>query len=95
MYVHIVSFKIKEGEEITFVEIQKFQEINESKPAGLDHYHIYKDRKDPSRFFLVEYWNSKEDKDELEESEDHKYFHQLRRLAIDKKYETIECDLVV
>lgn len=95
MYVHIVSFKIKEGEEITFVEIQKFQEINESKPAGLDHYHIYKDRKDPLRFFLVEYWNSKEDKDELEESEDHKYFHQLRRLAIDKKYETIECDLVV
>lgn len=95
MYVHIVSFKIKEGEEITFVELQKFEEINEAKPAGLDHFHIFKDRNDTSRYFLVEYWNSKKDKDLLEETDDHQYFHKLRKLAIEKKYETYECDLVV
>ncbi len=95
MYVHIVSFKIKEGEEITFVELQKFEEINEAKPAGLDHFHIFKDRIDTSRYFLVEYWKSKEDKDILEETDDHKYFHKLRKLAIEKKYETYECDLIV
>ena len=95
MYVHIVSFKVKEGEEITFVELQKFQETNEGKPAGLDHYHIFKDRENSSRYFLLEYWNSKEDKEKLEETDDHQYFHKLRKLAIEKKYETIECDLVV
>lgn len=95
MYVHVVSFKIKKGEEITFVELQKFEENMEAKPAGLDHFHIYKDRNDPSRYFLVEYWDSKEDKESLEETDDHKYFHKLRRLAIEKKYETFECDLVV
>lgn len=95
MYVHIVSFKVKEGEEITFIELQKFEEHNEAKPAGLDHFHIFKDRNDTSRFFLVEYWNSKEDKDAMEETDDHKYFHELRRLAIDKKYETFDCDVIV
>jgi len=95
MYVHVVSFKVKDGEEITFVELQKFEENNEAKPAGLDHFHIFKDRNDKSRFFLLEYWNSKEDKDKMEQTEDHKYFHNLRTLAIEKKYETYECDLVV
>ena len=95
MYVQIVSFKVKEGEEITFVELQKFEENNEAKPAGLDHFHIFKDRNDLSRFFLVEYWNSKANKDAMEKTDDHQYFHELRKLAIDKKYETFECDLIV
>jgi len=95
MYVHMVSFKVKEGEEITFVELQKFEELNDAKPAGLDHFHIFKDRNDTTRFFLVEYWNNKKDKDELEKTEDHQYFHELRRMAVEKKYEAYECDLVV
>ena len=44
MYTHIVSFKVKEGEEISFIELQKFEELTEAKPAGLDHFHIFKDR---------------------------------------------------
>ncbi len=95
MYVHMVSFKVKEGEEITFVELQKFEEFNEAKPAGLDHFHIFKDRNDNTRFFLVEYWNNKTDKDNLEKTEDHQYFHHLRKLAVEKRYEAYECDLVV
>jgi len=95
MYVHIVSFKVKEGEEITFVELQKFEEKNEAKPAGLDHFHIFKDRNDVNRFFLIEYWNSKDVKDKMEETDNHQYFHKLRRLAIEKKYKTYECDLIV
>lgn len=95
MYAHIVSFRVKEGEGITFVELQKFEELTEAKPAGLDHFHIFKDRNDTSRFFLVEYWNNKKDKDNLEKTEDHQYFHELRRMAVEKKYEAYECDLVV
>lgn len=95
MYVYIVSFKVKEGEDITFIELQKFEENMEAKPAGLDHFHIFKDRNDESRYFLIEYWNSKEEKDKMEVTEDHQYFHKLRRLAIEKRYESYECDLVV
>ncbi|VAV86021.1 hypothetical protein MNBD_BACTEROID02-1144 [hydrothermal vent metagenome] len=95
MYVHLVSFKVKEGEDITFIELLKFEENNEAKPAGLDHFHLFKDRNDTSRYFLIEYWESKENKDLMEKTEDHQYFHQLRKLAIDKRYEAHECDLVV
>jgi len=89
MYVYIVSFKVKEGEDITFIELQKFEENTEAKPAG------FKDRNDESRYFLIEYWNSKEEKDKMEVTEDHQNFHKLRRLAIEKRYESYDCDLVV
>lgn len=95
MYVHLVSFRVKEGEDITFIELQKFEENNEAKPAGLDHFHLFKDRNDTSRYFLIEYWEAKKDKDIMEKTEDHHYFHELRKLAIDKRYEPFECDLIV
>lgn len=95
MYVNIVSFKVREGEDITFVELQKFEEKYKAKPAGLDHYHIFKDRNHDETYFLVEYWNSKKDRDLMEESDEHRHFHEMRKLAIEKKYETYECDVIV
>jgi len=95
MYVHVVSFKVKPGEEITFIELQKFEEKTDAMPAGLDHFHIFKDLNEENRFFLIEYWNSKDDKEALESSSDYQQFQELRKLAIDKKFETHECDLVV
>jgi len=95
MYVHIVSFLVKKGEEITFVELQKFEENMEAKPAGLDHYHIYKDRNNAGHYYLIEYWNTKEDRDNLEKTESYKKFHELRKLALETKCETIECDMEV
>ncbi len=95
MYVHIVSFKVKKGEEITFVELQKFEENTEAKPAGLDHYHIFKDLNDESRYFLIEYWESKKDKEQLANTEEYKHFQNIRNLAIEKKLETIDCVVVV
>ena len=85
MYTHIVSFKVKEGEGITFVELQKFEELTEAKPAGLDHFHIFKDRNEENRFFLVEYWHSKEDKDKMESSKEYHLFNEHRKIVIDKK----------
>ena len=46
-------------------------------------------------FFLVEYWNSKEDKDKMEDSKEHQLFHEHRKLIIAEKYETYECDVVI
>ena len=95
MYAHIVSFKVKEGEGISFVELQKFEELTEAKPAGLDHFHIFKDRNEENRFFLVEYWNSKKDKDKMESSKEYHLFKEHRKIVIDKKYETYECDVII
>lgn len=95
MYVHVVSFKVKDGEGITFVELLKFKELTEAKPAGLDHFHIFRDRNDINRYFLIEYWNTKEDKDKMEGSKEYQLFREHRKLVIEKKYETYECDVVV
>lgn len=95
MYTYIVSFKVKDGEGITFVELQKFEELTEAKPAGLDHFHIFKDRNEENHYFLVEYWISIEDRVRMEKSKEHYLFKEHRELIIDKKYETYECDVVV
>ena len=95
MYAHIVSFKVKEGEGITFVELQNFEELTEAKPAGLDHFHIFKDRNEENRFFLVEYWTSKKDKDKMESSKEYHLFKEHRKIVIDKKFETFECDVII
>lgn len=95
MYVHIVSFKVIKGEEITFIELQKFEENTEAKPAGLDHFHIFKDLNDETRYFLVEYWESKKDKERLANTQEYKHFQDIRNLAIEKKLETIDCTVIV
>ena len=95
MYTHIVSFKVKKGEGVSFVELQKFEELTEAKPAGLDHFYIFKDRNEEDHFFLVEYWTSKEDKDKMEGSKEHQLFHEHRKLIIEKRYATYECDIVI
>jgi quinol monooxygenase YgiN len=95
MYTHIVSFKVKDGEEVSFVELQKFEELTEAKPSGLDHFHIFKDRNKENHFFLIEYWSSKEAKDKMEASKEHQLFHEHRKLIIEHKYDTYECDIVI
>jgi quinol monooxygenase YgiN len=95
MYAHIVSFQVKKGEEITFVELQKFEEYTEAKPAGLDHFHIFKDLNDTSRYFLIEYWDSKSDKEKLANTDEYKHFQNVRNLAIEKKIDIIDCEMVV
>ncbi len=95
MYVNVVAFKVKEGDDITFLEMQKFEENIEGKPAGLDHFHILKDKNAENTYYLLEYWENKEDKEKLEATENHQAFHALRKPLIEKKDEIFECELVV
>ena len=95
MYTYIVSFKVKKNEGITFVELQKFEELTEAKPSGLDHFHIFKDRNETDRYFLVEYWHSKEDRVKMENSKEYQLFREHRNLVIEKKYDVYECDVVI
>ncbi len=95
MYAHIVSFKVKAGEGISFVELQKFEETTEAKPAGLDHFHIFKDKNEAFKYYLIEYWNSKQDKENMENSKEHQNFHELRDIVVEKKIDVFECDVVI
>jgi quinol monooxygenase YgiN len=95
MYVNVVSFKVKKGDDITFLEMQKFEENVEAKPAGLDHFHILKDKNADNTYYLLEYWEDKAAKDKLEATESYQAFCDLRRPIVDKKMEVFECDLVV
>jgi len=95
MYVHIVSFKVKAGDDLTFIEGQKFEEMTEGKPFGLNHYHIYKDLNEEHRYYLIEYWDSKADKEKLEQSQEHQEFHKLRNTIIEKKIAQHECEQIV
>ena len=77
------------------ISLQKFEELTEAKPAGLDHFHIFKDRNEKNRFFLVEYWHSKDDRVKMENSKEYHLFREHRKLVIEKKYEVYECDVVI
>lgn len=95
MYVNVVAFKIKDGDDITFLEMQKFEENIEGIPAGLDHYHILKDKNAEHTYYLLEYWEDKSAKDKLESTENYQAFKALRKPLIEKKEEIFECDLVI
>ncbi len=94
MYVHVVSFTLKEGNDVTFLEMQKFEEDQDAKPAGLDHYHILKDRKNKNTYWLLEYWENKEMKDKFDDTDMHKYFHDLRDELLDTS-SFYQCDVLV
>ncbi len=95
MYVHVALFNIQEGADITFLEMQKFEENYDAKPHGLDHFHILQDRANPHRYWLLEYWDSKEARDKFEELPIHKEFHKNRAPILDGERESYELDLVV
>lgn len=95
MYVNIVSLSVKPGDETTFVEMQKFEENQDAKPNGLIKFHIFKDLNTENRYWLLEYWESKEDKEKIENSEMHKEFHKLREPVLEEKPQIFECDVIV
>ncbi len=95
MYVHFVEFEVKPGEDTTFIESQKFEEKIGEKPFGLNHFHIYKDLNKEHRYFLIEYWNKKTDRENLEKSEEYQEYRKIRKIFIDKKVAQHECEKVV
>ena len=46
MYIYISGYQIKEKEENTFMEMIMFEEKMNAQPAGLSHYHIFKDKRE-------------------------------------------------
>ena len=95
MYVHVAVFNVKEGDDITFLEMQKFEEIHDAKKNGLDHFHILRDRENPHKYWLLEYWESKDARDAYEELSIHKEFYKNRAPVLEGERQSYECDLIV
>ena len=86
---------VKEGEDITFIEMQKFEEIRDAKKNGLDYFQILKDRENTHKYWLLEFWDSKEARDLYEELPIQKEFHKNRAPILEGERQTYECDLIV
>lgn len=95
MYVYINSFKVKDGEEITFEELQKFEENNDAKPAGLIRYHLFKDRNAENNYWVLEYWESKEIREKMAENKMHQEFRVWRDSVLEEQPGRFECDVLV
>jgi quinol monooxygenase YgiN len=94
MYVYIAGYQIKEREESTFLEMIMFEEKMNAQPAGLSHYHIFKDKREERKYWVIEFWFTQKDKEEYDMLDSHKYFMSLLEGVTDGDPNNFECDLV-
>ncbi len=95
MFVNILSFKVNKKDGITSNELSMFENNENTKPKGLDRYHIFKDKKKKNKFYLIEYWNSIQSKNNMEQSSNFPNLNKIHRIANEKNYKKIECDVVI
>lgn len=95
MYVNILTFKINEKEGISSNELSMLEDNLTSKPKGLDRFHVFKDKKRENVFYLIEYWKSKDFKDKMEVSKKYCFFNKIHEISEVKRYNKIECDIVI
>lgn len=95
MYVNILSFKIDEKDGISGNELSMFEDNLIAKPTGLDRLHIFKDKVKENKFYLIEYWKSAEDKNNMETSDKFEILSRIHKVAQDHRYKKIECDVVI
>ena len=95
MFVTILPFKVNEKDGISSNELSMFEDNIYTKPQGLDRFHIFKDKQTENKFYLIEYWKSKELKDEMEKSSKFPYLNKIHKISREKDYNKIECNVVI
>lgn len=95
MYVNILTFKINEKDGISSNELSMLEDNILTKPKGMDRLHVFKDKKESNKFYLIEYWNSKELKDKMEESSNYPCLSKIHQISFENHYKKIECDVVI
>ncbi len=95
MFVNILTFKINQKEGISSNELSMLDDNLTSKPKGMDRFHIFKDKKRENVFYLIEYWNSKTDKEKMEDSKMYPFFNKIHQFSNKKRINMIECDFVI
>ena len=94
MYVNISGYLIKEKEENTFLEMIMFEEKMNAQPAGLSHYHIFKDKREERKYWVIEFWFQQKDKEAYDKLDSHKYFLSLLEGVTDGENTYFDCDLI-
>lgn len=95
MFVKINEYLILKNEEKTFVEMIKLEQKMNAYPAGLDNYHLFKDKNEERKFWLVEYWLSEEDYLKYQKLDSHKYFKDLLKGVLETPYSQHFCGIVI
>ncbi len=95
MYVNIITFRINEKNGISSNELSMFENYNMILPKGLDRFHVFKDKKKVNKFYLIEYWNSIEAKEEMENSGKFETLNHIHNIANKRSSEKIECDVII
>jgi len=95
MYVNLLSFKINEKKGISSNELSMIENYTSVLPSGLDRFHIFKDKKKENKFYLIEYWNSKEAKEEMETSDKFEALSRIHKIAKKRHSKKIECDVII
>ena len=94
MQVYISGYQIKEREENTFLEMIIFEEKMNAQPAGLSHYHIIKDKREPRKYWVIEFWFQESDKENYDKLDSHKYFMSLLEGVTEGEGVNFECELI-
>lgn len=95
MFVKLNKYCVLESEAKTFVEMIKFEQKMNAVPAGLESYHLFKDRDNGKLYWLTEFWLSESDYKEYQKLESHKYFLDLLKGVLERKHEQHICDIVL
>jgi heme-degrading monooxygenase HmoA len=95
MFVKINEYLILENEERTFVEMIKLEQKMNAVPAGLDHYHLFKDKDKDRKYWLVEFWLKEEDYLNYQKLDSHKYFLDLLKGVLEIRHEQHFCEIVI
>ncbi len=95
MYVNILTFKINEKNGISSNELSMLEDNIMTKPKGLDRLHIFKDKKTENKFYLIEYWSSKDLRDQMEGSSGYPFLSKIHQSSVANNYKKIECDVVI
>ena len=95
MFVKINEYLILKNEEKTFVEMIKLEQKMNAFPAGLDSYHLFKDRKEHNKYWLVEYWLTEDDYLRYQKLDSHRYFKDLLKGVLETQYLQHFCDIIL
>lgn len=95
MFVKINEYKVLENEERTFVKMIKLEQKMNAAGCGLDSYHLFKDRNSERKYWLIEYWVSEEDYKVYQSLDSHKYFRELLKGVLERKYNQHIMDIVL
>lgn len=95
MFVNILTFRINEKDGISSNELSMLDDNIMTKPDGLDRLHVFKDKKRKNKFYLIEYWNSKDLKDQMENSKGYPFLSKIHQMSGANHYKKIECDVVI